>query len=158
MRLPVPHHHQPNSGSLTARAWVWLHQFELDRQLADGADPAGSAALAARSRAIVSRRFRSELVAHLESVLAKAEHPPHWHSASLPVCAHQVLAAREPLGELARALQSDGDAAVRGVALAACLINDPRGPLYHRGVGDEISVLAQAATAALCLPVTRPDA
>ncbi len=149
MRPRIPHRHHADSEAPGSRVWVWLHQFELDRQLADGADPAGSPALRARAQLIVGERFRRELVSHLTSVLAKADHPPHWHSASLPVCAGEVRAAREALTELATALQTPAVPAVRGVALAACLINDPEGPLYQRSRSSEIPTLAQGATALL---------
>ena len=129
---------------------MWLHQFELDRQLADGADLAGSPALQARAELIVTTRFRTELAAHLHRVLAKAEHPPHWHSAALPVCAPEVRAARDDLEVLARALETAPAPAARGVALAACLINDPHGPLYQReACGEGIAAMARKATATL---------
>jgi hypothetical protein len=149
MHLHLGHRDHANPGSLGSRAWVWLHQFELDRQLADGVDPASSPALQARAHVIVGARFRRELVAQLQCVLAKAEHPPHWHSSSLPVCAREVRAAREVLGALARALQTEAVPAARGVALAACLITDPHGPLYQRAACSEISTLARDATARL---------
>jgi hypothetical protein len=38
---------------------------------------------------------------------------------------------------------------LRGVALAACLVNDPHGPLYQRAAANEISTLAQNAVALL---------
>lgn len=37
----------------------------------------------------------------------------------------------------------------RGLALAACLINHPHGPLYHRAAGADIAALARDATAHL---------
>jgi hypothetical protein len=149
MRLHLPHHHHRDDRSPGSRAWVWLHQFELDRQLAAGVDPAGSPALAARAQLITGGRFRRGLVDHIESALARAERPPHWHSATLPVCTGEIRAARQALGALARTLKEPGVSNVRGVALAACLVNDPHGPLYQRAGADEISSLAQDAVALL---------
>lgn len=94
-------------------------------------------------------RFRRELVAHLECVQARAEHPPHWHSATLPVCAADIRTAKPALDLLAAALTADPAPAVRGVALAACLINDPHGPLYQAAAGADISALAGDANAQL---------
>jgi hypothetical protein len=128
---------------------VWLHQFDLDRELADGADPAGTPALQARARQLLSTHFRRELVAQLDGVLAKVGHPPHWHSASLSIRSGEVGGAREELSALRRALVDVAEPPVRGVALAACLINDPDGPLYRSHDGWAISQLARAATAAL---------
>jgi len=128
---------------------MWLHQFELDRLLAQGADPAGSPPLRARAELIATGRFRRELVAHLQCVQARAEHPPHWHSATLPVCAADVRTARSALDALAAALTADPAPAVRGLALAARLINDPHGPLYQRAAGADIAALARDVTAHL---------
>jgi hypothetical protein len=41
------------------------------------------------------------------------------------------------------------DSSVRGVAVAACLVNDPEGPLYLRAARDQIADLAQPAIAPL---------
>jgi len=102
-----------------------------------------------RAQLLVTARFRRHLVAELESVMARAEHPPHWHSASLPVCAASVRGAEDTLRRLAVALQVRRDPPVRGVALAACLINDPSGPLYDRGKCHQITSLAGEATTVL---------
>jgi hypothetical protein len=153
MRLHAPLHHHRNRGSLGSRAWVWLHQQELDRQLANGADPASSAALQARAQLIVTVRFRRELAAEIECVLAQAEHPPHWHTATLPVCVEEVCAARDALVALAGALRAPPVPPVRGAALAACLMNDTDGPLYQRARCGEISAVATDAAAMIgCAP------
>lgn len=158
MHLHLAHPHLPHAGSLTSHLTVWVHQFELDRSLADGADPASSPDLKMRAEVLVSRRCRRRLVAELDSVRARAAHPPHWHSATLPVCAGSVLAAADALERLGRALQACDDPPVRGVALASCLINDPDGPLYCRATSHTIAALAGEATAVLSLastPTTR---
>jgi hypothetical protein len=102
MQLHVRHRHAPGSGSLSARAWAWMHQFELDRQLADGADPASSPALQTRAGQLQAMHCRRHLVDQIDAALAKADDPPHWRS----VC-------------------------VSGLAVASCLLNDLQGPLYH---------------------------
>ena len=147
--MHLAHPHLPHPGSVGSQVSVWLHQFELDRRLADGADPESSPDLRMRARVLAGPRFRRHLVAELESVIARAQHPPHWHSASLPVCAAAVRDAEGPLRRLAGALRTPGVPPVRGVALAACLINDPTGPLYDRSRCHRISSLADEATAEL---------
>ncbi len=137
------------SDSLGSRAWAWTHQSELDRELADGADPAQSGALQTRAHQLLGGRLRRGLLAELDVVLAKAEHPPHWHSVSQPVQALEVQAARASLEMLRAALQQPAAGCVRGIALAACLINDHSGPLYHGHDATAITQLAQAATMAL---------
>ena len=79
----------------------------------------------------------------------RAAHPPYWHSATLPVCAGSVLDSADSLRRLATALQTCEDPPIRGVALAACLINDPAGPLYDPGLSPQISTLARDATEVL---------
>jgi hypothetical protein len=149
LMLHLSRHHASGSGSLGSRARAWVHQFELDRELADGADPARSPALQARAHQLLSGHSRRELVAQLDAVLTKAEHPPHWHSVSLPVRALDIHAARQSLEALRAALHDPAAPCVRGVAIAACLINDRSGPLYQRQSASAIAQLARAATVAL---------
>jgi hypothetical protein len=131
-----------------SRTWAWLHQFELDRALAAGADPSASPALSTRAHQLQSPHVRRELLAQLDSALARAEHPPHWHTPSLPVLAAEIRAAKADLEALRALLDGPAACAVRGIALASCLINDPTGPLYHPGE-TTIAELAQAACASI---------
>jgi hypothetical protein len=70
----------------------------------------------------------------------------------LPVQAAEIRAAGEALAALRQTLQDPELASVRGIALAACLITDRNGPLYHCSPGSVIADLATAATAALIAP------
>jgi hypothetical protein len=135
--------------ALGLRARVWRRQFELDRDLAAGTLPGCSPEHAARARQLVSHRCRLELVAEIDAAFAKAEHPPPWHSASLPVQTAAVLEASAELGSLRRALMETAPQTVRGAALASCLLNDHGGPLYHACAGPTVAQLACAAAAAL---------
>jgi hypothetical protein len=126
-----------------------VHQFELDRQLADGVDPAASPALQTRARQLQAIRCRQHLVAQIDAALAAAEHPPHWHSARIPVRAVDVRAARDALGALRQALTACDAGCLPGLALAACLLNDSEGPLYHSCSRGDIALLADEATRAL---------
>jgi hypothetical protein len=149
LSLRLPRRSSKRSDSLGTRARAWCRQFELDRELADGADPSRSPDLQARAEQLTSAHFRRELIAQLDGALAKADHPPHWHSASLPVQSEHVRAAQGPLRALRRALQSSSTGCVQGAALAACLLNDPNGPLYRARAGGSIADLANAATAVI---------
>jgi len=113
------------------RARVWLHQLELDRALAGGVDSDGSLELEVRAEQLRSAHFRRHLVAALGAALAKADHPPHWHSGAVPVRVAEVIAARTALEDLREALLSSATPSLAGLALAACLLDDPDGPLYH---------------------------
>ena len=148
MHLSLHRRNASGPGLLGARAWAWLHQAELDRDLAGGADATDSPALRTRAKQLTGAHFRRELVAQLDAALDKAEHPPHWRSVSVPVRAFEVRAARASLTALRQALLDPGVPCVRGVALAACLINDPDGPLY-RQTGADIAQLAESATMTL---------
>lgn len=150
MRLAL---HPPRRSSRPApmglRARAWWHQSELDRQLSDSAEPGQSPELATRAHQLASANFRLELVAQLDSVLAKAEHPPHWRSVSIPVQASEVEAARAALLALRRAILDSPTLYARGAALASCLLNDHGGPIYQRHGEGTVAQMATAASAAL---------
>jgi hypothetical protein len=120
------------AASMRLRAKVWLHQLELDRELAGGADFHGSPELEVRAGQLRSSHFRRHLVANLDAALAKAAHPPHWHSGAMPVCSREIIDARAALEALREALLCEHALSVCGLARASCLIDDPEGPLYHR--------------------------
>ena len=149
MQLRVPYRHPSGSGSLSGRAWAWVHQLELDRQLADGVDPASSPALETRAHQLQAVRCRQHLAAQIDAALAKAEHPPYWHSVRIPVRTVDVGAARDALEALRHALVDCEAGGVPGLALAACLLNDPQGPLYHPCSRGGIAQLADEARSAL---------
>lgn len=154
MHVHLPHPHRPQAadappGALGLRARVWRHQSELDRDLAGGAPPDRSPEHEARARQLLSQRCRRELVAELDTALAKAQHPPAWHSASLPVQTAAVRDARTELGSLRQALLEREPLALRGAALASCLLSDPQSALYRARPGPTVAQFASAATAAL---------
>jgi hypothetical protein len=159
MHLHLSHPHRPAGeappDALGLRARVWRHQSELDRDLAAGAPPGQSREHEARARQLLSKRCRRELVAELDAALAKAEHAPAWHSASLPVQTAAISAARTELSSLRRALLECDALTLRGAALAACLLSAPQSPLYHACPGPTVAQLATAATAAL-QPIDAP--
>jgi hypothetical protein len=156
MHLHLPHPQRPQAAdALGLRARVWRHQSELDRDLAGGATPRQSPEHQARARQLVSQRCRRELVAELDIALAKAEHAPSWHSASLPVQTAAIRDARAELSSLRRALLESQPPTLRGAALASCLLSDPQSPLYHACPGPTVAQLATAATAGLT-PTNEP--
>ena len=149
MQLRFPYRRALGSGSLSGRARVWVHQLELDRQLADGVDPASSPALLTRARQLQAIRCRQQLAVQIDAALGNAEHPPHWRSVRIPVRAVDVRAARDALCGLREALLAcDADGLPR-LTLAACLLNDPQGPLYQPCNGGAIAQLADEASNAL---------
>jgi hypothetical protein len=100
--LHLVHPHRPRAAcALALRARVWRHQFELDRDLADGARPDQTVEHEERARRLLSSRCRRFLIAELDTAsIANTEHPPSWHSVTVPVQSAAVLAARLQLSAL----------------------------------------------------------
>lgn len=139
----------PGHAGLGVRSHVALHHAELDRELARGVPAATSPAHAERARQLMGRHVRRELASCIDGVLARAEHPPHWHSTALPIEAAAVLAARTDLERLRAALLAEDCRSALGVALASVLLHDDHSPLYTAFAGTSVNALAQSATAAL---------
>jgi hypothetical protein len=133
--------------SLGTRVHVALRHADLDRELAAGTSPTASPDHELRARQLLGHRVRRELACDIDSVLARAEHPPHWHSALLPVQAAAVRAARPELVTLRDALLDESRASYRAVALAVLLLHDPHGPIYVPGESS-VAELAGAANVA----------
>jgi hypothetical protein len=134
---------------LGVRSHVALHHAELDRDLAAGVNPASSPEHTVRARQLTGTHVRRELADCIDGVIARAEHPPHWHSTVLPIQAAAVHAACPDLEELRDALLDDSRSDCHGVALAAVLLHDHSGPLYTDAADTTVTALARAATTAL---------
>lgn len=143
--------------ALGLRARVWRHEFELDRDLANGVQSGQTPEHEERARQLRSSRCRRALVTELDIALAKAEHPPSWHSVSLPVRSAAVLAACSELSALRQALLESDPPTVLGAAIASCLLNDPQSPVRHPYPGHAIAELATAAIAALAQDDASPN-
>jgi hypothetical protein len=120
---------------------------ELDRAIAYGREPAGSAHLELRVQQLASVRVRWELASTIRTVVAHAEAPPALGSFTAPTA---VRRARQALLELADALTDPACTSVRGVARAAGLIGDgANSPLYERGSAEALQRVAYEALAML---------
>jgi hypothetical protein len=128
---------------------VLVHQLDLDRQLAAGTSRDASPALALRADQLLGTHVRHELAACIESVMARCEHPPHWHSAALPIQAAAVRAAGPDLERVRQALLDETTNGPAGVALASLLLHDEHSPVYAAGASTTVTELARAALAAL---------
>jgi hypothetical protein len=105
----------------------------LDRQLADGASPESSVALALHA-AFVARPSQLDRLAHsLERLVSTAEtsRPTSRAAVRVPVRREAVRRARPDLEALSRRLRSVELVNVRGVAMARLLLADGAGPLYR---------------------------
>jgi hypothetical protein len=118
---------------------------ELDRRLADGADPHGDPLLELRAARLVTPAARAALATGLERVIASVDTPKRPLSAAIPVRRRPVLGARDDLMALAGDLRHMHAAHPRGVAMAERLITDPCSPLYTAGSSDEVVGAVHAA-------------
>ena len=131
------------------RLWARLRAFRLDSDLAAGASPEASVALALRARMLVRTRHRRDLAASADRVLATATQPAYSRRLPVPVCRDRVRDCSEDFGELIRRLRAAGPVPVRGVAKAVVLLGDASGPLYHPATADDLRTRVRDAADAL---------
>ena len=72
------------------RLWARLRAFRLDSDLAAGASPEASVALALRAQLLTRTRYRRGLAAGADRVLATAMQPAGASRLPVPVCGDQV--------------------------------------------------------------------
>jgi hypothetical protein len=127
----------------------------LDRALADGASPEGSALLALRSQQLVRPQVRRELGRTVRDIIAQAWEPLPRRPA-LTAEAHQraVQQTTDVLKELADCLLAAAPVSARGVARAYLLITHPASPLYYPPPGDQLHSTIEEAVVALAPPRT----
>lgn len=127
---------------------MWLHcatrwrARELDRRLAAGADPMQSDQLSLRVGQLGSARSRHRIACALRGAVTLAE-PEAYPVMAAPRIRHAaVRASGGLLLEIAERLLSCEPLGVRGVAMAAQLIEDRRGPLYRDDASRPLTVMA----------------
>jgi hypothetical protein len=138
---------------------------ELDRMIAEGADPDALGAdpssrprCEARARLLVRRSFRLALVTEFEDVLAHAagatgaDRPPSpvW---AVDIDFDWVRAADMPLRLIVAGLRAEKPPRAQGVALALLLLRDGRSPLYRGQASGGLTSAAELAGRALTVPV-----
>ena len=137
----------------TVRPWdrllIRLRAFGLDHDLAAGASPEASFALALRAQMLVRTRHRHDLAGAANRVLAMASQPSLSSRPRVPVCGDRVRDCSEEFGELIRRLRAAGPVPVRGVAKAVVLLGDASGPLYHPATADDLRTRVRDAADAL---------
>ena len=132
------------------RARAWLRRSELDRRLAEGANPTTDPLRALRASQLTSRRQRRALAGGLRRLVAEAGDPATvMVSAGPPIDRVGVLDAREPLLALARRLRECERPCPRAVALASYLICDFASPAYGGHGGATVADLARTALEAI---------
>jgi hypothetical protein len=152
-----------------ARPWnrlmARMRASRLDSDLADGASPDATVALALRAQLLVRARTRRDVAEDARRVLATAMRAPaagRWLTPAargpqmpaagrlrVPICRDRVRESSEEFMDLIWRLLADAPVAARGVALASVLLSDGRGPLYHRGNADDVRARVREAVNAL---------
>ena len=128
--------------SLATRIRMRFRRAELDEALATGVDPGGDADLGLRAEQLGSRAERARIAAALVKALGKEP------MTLLPRPQRAVVrdAADDILG-LALRLGDDRPLGIAGVAAAARLVDDRRGPMYRDGAGDLHAAIRSAQSA-----------
>jgi hypothetical protein len=128
----------------TRRAGLWqrlavcLHAARLDREIAAGASPDVTVALALRAQALVRMSVRHGLAKSVQRIVDSSTGTTVSGRPRVPLCPDRVADAREELQGLIELLQTPGPVAAQGVARARALLSDGSGPLYHRGSRDDL--------------------
>ena len=127
---------------LRDRLAAHLHAHALDAELAGGARPDSTPALAVRASALSRPSARADLARSLNHVVREAgAHRPRLRG-QVPVLRSEILAAAAELGAVARRLVAPGAIAPGGVAAVRLLLSDGRGPLYLSRAGEDLRVAA----------------
>ena len=131
------------------RVLIRLRAFRLDHELAAGASPEASFALALRAQMLVRTRHRRDLAASADRVLAMAMQPSLPSRPRVPVCRDRVRDCCEEFEDLIRRLRAPGPVPARGMAKVRVLLTDAGGPLYHRANAGDLRAQVRDAADAL---------
>ncbi len=124
--------------SIADRMLVRLRESRLDRELARGASPESSVALALHAERVIRCAERTDLARNLRRLLEVSAAPRTPLRPGALLCRERVLAARNETEALAERLLAAGPVSVRGVARLRVLLSDGSGPLYRRRGGADL--------------------
>ena len=137
-------------GGVWLRGRTWWRAYDLDRQLARGADPLESDELSLRAGQLGSARTRARLACALRGAVELADRQPDPLRMPLgPIRRSEIRANRELLLELAERLRTARPLGVEGLAMTSLLIDDAPSPLYHDDASRSLTVTAFEALVAL---------
>jgi hypothetical protein len=112
------------------RLVVRLRSSALDQELAAGASPEATVALAVHAGRLCEPAQRRLLARSLTRIVAASDLPARSRLKA-PVCRPAVQQARPELAALAGRLSASGPVDVRGLARVRTLLADGTGPLYQ---------------------------
>lgn len=137
----------------TAHLWDRMlarwQAFRLDHDLADGATPDASLALALRAQALIRVPARRGLARSVRHVLTTSAQPPWPGRPQVSVCRDRVRACSAEFEELIRCLLAPWPVPPQGVAKTRLLLTDAASPLYRRASPDDLRVRIRDAADAL---------
>jgi hypothetical protein len=137
-------------GGVWLRCVTWWRAYDLDRELAAGANPMQSDELSLRVGQLGSARTRGRLTYGLRRAVDVADRPsdplrtpPH------AIRRAEIRANKELLLELAAGLRRSGPLGVEGLAMASLLVGEAPSPLYHKDASASLRLTALQALAGL---------
>lgn len=136
----------PTRPGLAVRIRTAFGRAQLDRELANGADPSGSGELALRAEQLSSPAERARIANLLVETLGDARRGEPMTLRLRPQRAVVREAADDILALVLR-LRDDRPVGVPGVATAAWLVNDRRSPLHRDDAGDLHDAIRSARSA-----------
>src|SRR5260370_20368172 len=111
------------------RFWTRMRAQRLDTDLARGASPDATVALALRAQMLVSVAVRRDLARSAQRVVTAAAHTAPRSRLTVPICWDRVRDAAGEFAELTRRLVAAGPFAGPGVAQARLPLTHAHGPL-----------------------------
>jgi len=118
---------------LRDRLAAQVRSHSVDAELAGGASPEASLALALRAQALTSTTSRRLLADGVQRALTETVDPSAASLATAPLNRAGVIGAACELVELRAALLAPGPVSTQGVAQVQLLLTEGAGPLYRRG-------------------------
>ena len=134
------------SPSLAVRIRTRFGRGELDSELANGADPAGSAELALRAEQLSSPAERARIANALVESLGDARRGEPMTLRLRPQ-REVVRDAADDILALVLRLRDDQPVGTAGMAAAARLVDDRRSPMYRDDAGDLHDAIRSAQSA-----------
>ena len=145
----------PTDPRLAIRIRTRFRRAELDKALTTGVDPGGGAELSLRAEQLSSPSERGHIANVLVEALGDARSGEPMTIRPRPQRAVVRDAADDILALVLR-LRDDRPVGIAGVAAAARLVNDGRGPMY-RDDGGDLHDAIRSALAALEATAEPPD-
>jgi hypothetical protein len=134
----------------TDRLLARLRASRLDHDLAEGASPESTVALALRAQRLVRPSVCQCLAQSLEQIVADATQTSRAiRSPRIPICRDRVLDSRAELQAVIHRLSAAGPLAAPGVARIQVLLVDGSGPFYQRRSKEALRARLRSAFAAL---------